>query len=224
MARTRTFIAVEVSAGVRHNVHVFQQTLAQVSPAIKWTHPDTLHLTLLFLGDVEDPDLVEVCQHVQAVTHTLAPFSLHVAGLGAFPNWHRPKILWAGVRQGAEQLRILHEGIAQRLIPAGLYRPEGRPFTPHLTLGRIQSQATHVSLQRALDKRADWEAGQTWVDQVIVFASILERHGPIHTPLFRSPLSAQPAADATTPSVTSIPPDTFRNVQPHHKIDHYQID
>ncbi|GIW56273.1 MAG: RNA 2',3'-cyclic phosphodiesterase [Nitrospiraceae bacterium] len=219
MARTRTFIAVEVSAGIRHNTQVLQQTLAQVTPAIKWTHPDTLHLTLLFLGDVEDQDLAEVCQHVQAVTQNLAPFSLHVAGLGAFPNWHRPKILWAGVRQGGEQLRTLHESIAQRLMPAGLYRPEGRPFTPHLTLGRIPSQATHMSLRRALDKRMDWEAGQTWVDQVIVFASTLERHGPIHTPLFRSPLSARSASDAVSAPVTPKPLSTTNNVQSHREID-----
>jgi 2'-5' RNA ligase len=219
MARTRTFIAVEVSAGIRHNTQVLQRTLAQVTPAIKWTHPDTLHLTLLFLGDVEDRDLPEVCQHVQAVTHTLAPFSLHIAGLGAFPNWHRPKILWAGVRQGSEQLRTLHEGIAQRLIPAGLYRPESRPFTPHLTLGRIPSHATHLSVQRALDKRMDWEAGQTLVDQVIVFASTLERHGPIHTPLFRSPLSARPASDAVSPPVTPKPLGTTNDVQSHRETD-----
>ncbi|MBA2225459.1 MAG: RNA 2',3'-cyclic phosphodiesterase [Thermogemmata sp.] len=219
MARTRTFIAVEVSAGVRHNAQVLQQTLAQVTPTIKWTHPDTLHLTLLFLGDVEDRNLPEVCEHVQAVTHTFAPFSLHVAGLGAFPDWHHPKILWAGVRQGSEQLRTLHEGIAQRLIPAGLYRPEGRPFTPHLTLGRIPSHATHLSLRRALDKRTDWEAGQTWVDQVIVFASTLERHGPIHTPLFRCPLGAKPTSDAVSPLITPKPLGITNPDQSHQETD-----
>jgi 2'-5' RNA ligase len=152
--------------------------------------------------------LPEVCQHVQAVTRTLPPFSLHVAGLGAFPNWQRPKILWAGVRQGGEELRALHEGIAQRLIPAGLYRPEGRPYTPHLTLGRVQPQAAHISLRRALEKRSEWEAGQAWIDEVVVFASVLERHGPIHTPLFRSPLASARSGDVTSAPSTPNPPST----------------
>jgi len=221
MARTRTFIAVEVSAGMRHNAQVLQQTLAQVSPAIKWVRPDTLHLTLLFLGDVDDRALPEVCQHVQAVTHTLAPFPLHVAGLGAFPDWQHPKILWAGIRQGGEELRALHEGIAERLIPAGLYRPEGRPYTPHLTLGRVPPHADHVSLRRTLQKRREWEAGQTWIDEVVVFASILERQGPIHTPLFRSPLAAQLPGNVPSPATTPIPPsaaaDTPRRNTPDER-------
>lgn len=196
MARTRTFIAVEIDAGMRHNALILQQRLEQVSGGVRWTNPETLHLTLLFLGDVDDRHLAQVCREVEMATRTIAPFTLHVAGLGAFPDLRRPKVLWAGVRQGSDQLHALHHAIAARLIPAGLYRPEERPYTPHLTLGRVPPHVSLPPLCRELHKRAQWEGGSTLIQEVVVFASQLERQGPVHTPLYRAPLAATPNAAA----------------------------
>ncbi|MCS7020462.1 MAG: RNA 2',3'-cyclic phosphodiesterase [Gemmataceae bacterium] len=194
MPQTRTFIAVEVNTGVRNNTIRLQQTLAQVASGVKWTSPDTLHITLLFLGDVDDRLLPEVCRHVQAAAQTVSPFSFSVAGLGAFPTLHHPKILWAGIQQGAEQLQALHAVIAGRLVPVGLYRPEERPYTPHLTLGRLRPDTPRGQLVRELQKRINWEAGLTQVQEVVVFASVLDRQGPLHTPMFRASLAPQPAS------------------------------
>lgn len=189
MSRTRTFIAVEIDAGIRHNAQMLQQKLEQVSSGIRWASAETLHVTLLFLGDVEDRHLSRLCREVETAVHTIPSFVVHIAGLGAFPDLRRPKVIWAGVRQGHQQLQTVHQAIATRLIPAGLYQAENRPYTPHLTLGRVPPHVPTPELSRELLKRAHWEGGSTLIHQVVVFASQLHRHGPVHTPLCRAPLA-----------------------------------
>ena len=188
MPRTRTFIGVDIGEAIRAAATDLQQGVAKSGAAVRWATPESMHITLLFLGEVDDRELHAICRTVQDVAAAEPPFTLRVSGVGAFPNNRHPKILWAGVTEGVESLQRLHDDLETRMLDLGCYRKEERGYTPHLTLGRTQGEADGHALAAALPKFADWDGGTTAVDEVVVFASELRRGGPEYTPLGRFPL------------------------------------
>jgi 2'-5' RNA ligase len=191
MPRTRTFIAVEIGDDIRNNAVALQQALAKTGAEVKWVTPESLHVTLLFLGEVDDREWPAVCRVVKEVAATEPPFPLRVSGVGAFPTPRRPKILWAGITDGAEPLKRLYEKLEAKLLDLGCYRKEERGYTPHLTLGRVKNDADGFTLAKELPKRLTWDGGQTVVDEVLVFSSVLEQDGPVYTVLGRGELSGK---------------------------------
>ena len=193
MARVRTFIGVEVGDAIRSKAVALQKALALSGAEVKWVEPQNLHLTLLFLGEVQDRELPAVCRAVAEGVKGEPPFALTVSGLGAFPNARRPKTLWTGVTDGSAELVRVHGLIEQKLLDLGGYRQEERTYTPHLTLGRVKDEEAGNQLAAALPKHKDWAGGQTLVDEVVVFSSELRRDGPVYTPLARGELRGRPA-------------------------------
>jgi len=190
MGRTRTFIAVEIGEEIRNNAIALQQLLAKTSAEVKWVSDDSLHITLLFLGEVDDRELHSVCRAVKEVAVGESPFSMRVSGLGAFPTLRHPKIAWAGIEEGSEQLKRLYSKLEAKMLDLGCYRKEERGFTPHLTLGRAKSEADGFKLATELTKRSSWDGGRTTVQELLVFSSVLERDGPTYTILGRGELRA----------------------------------
>lgn len=182
MNRTvRTFVAVEVSPEVRAKAKQLIATLSAAATGIKvkWSDPQDLHLTMKFLGDVDMLDVPGVCAAVEAAVKDLPPFDFQVQGAGAFPDAQRPRTVWLGVREGSEELGILHDCLEQALSPLG-FRREQRRFRPHLTLGRVRSVPPEgaVDLAAMLAEHRDYFAGASDVSEVVVFSSELDRAGP----------------------------------------------
>jgi 2'-5' RNA ligase len=190
MPRTRTFIGVDVGDDIRTRAAALQADLAGSGADVKWVEPPNLHVTLLFLGEVDDRELVDVCRAVTAAARRESPFPLRVAGVGAFPTPRRPKILWGGVTDGADNLARLHAAIEAPLLDAGTYRREDRAYTPHLTLGRAKSDEDGNLLAPLLPKLLAWDGGQTMIDEVLVYSSELRRDGPEYTVVARAPLGS----------------------------------
>jgi RNA 2',3'-cyclic 3'-phosphodiesterase len=188
MARTRTFLGVKIGDSTRRAAEELQDELAQSGAQVKWVDAGNLHLTLLFLGELDDRDLMTVFKVAKKVAAKAGPFGVEVAGLGAFPTPRRPKVVWAGITDGAEELRELHAALEAPLIEAGAYRKEERAYTPHLTLGRPNGEADGQLLAAELPKYADWKGGTFLVDELIVYGSEMQRHGPEYTVLGRVPL------------------------------------
>src|SRR5437867_1335144 len=135
--RIRTFIAVDIDRAVRDRTVSLQDKLAEAGVAVKWVEPENLHITLLFLGEVDERDLISVCRAVDGACRGHGPFALSIEGSGAFPNNRRPKTLWVGVGQGVQELTALHDALEPPLKELGCYRREDLPYSPHLTLGRV---------------------------------------------------------------------------------------
>jgi 2'-5' RNA ligase len=192
MGRTRTFIAVDVGDGIRNNAIGLQELLAKTGAEVKWVTPESLHITILFLGEVDDRELHTVCRAVKEIAATEPPFPLRVSGVGAFPTIRRPKIAWAGMVDGAEELRRLHGKLEPKMLDLGYYRKEEREYTPHLTLGRVKGEADGLTLAPELTRRLAWDGGRTVVDEVLVFSSELQKDGPIYTVLGRGKLTGKP--------------------------------
>ncbi|HEX3147785.1 MAG TPA: RNA 2',3'-cyclic phosphodiesterase [Gemmataceae bacterium] len=196
MARIRTFIAVDLAPGVKSRVTALQEKLGRSATSVKWAPPENFHLTLLFLGEVEQLDVVSICRLVQQRAKKHAPFNLEVARVGAFPNLRRPKILWAGIAEGVAELQSLHDDLEEGLLDLGCYRREDREYTPHLTLGRLSHEDREEDWATTLTHYTDWAAGSSPVDEVLVMASERRRGGPEYSVLGRGPLAGRTAKPA----------------------------
>ena len=188
MPRTRTFIGVEIGDEIRASAVALQEALAKTGAEVKWVEPENLHISLLFLGEVDDRELHSVCRIVKAAATAEAPFPLRVLGVGAFPTPRRPKILWAGITEGAEPLKRLYDALEGPLADLG-YRKEERGYTPHLTLGRVKAEADGFTLAKELPKHFAWDGGRTVVEEILVFSSVLEKAGPVYTILGRAEMA-----------------------------------
>jgi 2'-5' RNA ligase len=188
MARMRTFIAIDPGDDIRSHLLLVQRKLAREVADVKWVEEANLHLTLLFLGEVRDRDLPDVCRAVANAAQTLEPFSIEAKGIGCFPNPRRPRIVWAGVGEGAEAAIALHDVLEAALLDLGCYRREERQFTPHLTLGRTKSDEPSEQLARALPSYQEWRAGDGLIREVLIMSSQLMPSGPEYTVLGRAKL------------------------------------
>jgi 2'-5' RNA ligase len=185
---TRTFVAVNISPAVRERVVALIDRLRAVPADVKWVEPGNMHLTLKFLGDVRDPDLPDVCRAVSEAVQGVAPFEITCRGAGAFPDAGRPRTIWLGVDQGHDELADLQAVIDETLKNIG-FPKEGRAFHPHLTLGRLRSSGPAVrDLGRLIRDHDDFDGGVAVIDEVVVYASYLDREGPTYQPLGRTAL------------------------------------
>jgi 2'-5' RNA ligase len=188
MARLRTFIAVETGKVIRDRLVSLQESLARTGTEVKWVEADNLHVTLLFLGEVEDRDVPALCRAVSEVCAGLGRFSMSVERVGCFPNPRRPRVVWAGVGAGTQEVVALHDALEPPLLALGCYRREGRQYTPHITLGRVRGDRPTDKLAAALARQAGWQGGVTDVREVRVLSSELTPQGPVYTVLSRAPL------------------------------------
>ncbi len=189
MQRSRIFIGIDIGEDTRQRASDLQSRLARCGAAVKWVNPENLHVTLLFLGDTDNRDLPAICRVVRDVAAGHPPFSLHVAGVGAFPNLRRPKVIWAGITDGREVLSQINAELEGKLLELGYYRKEERGYHPHLTLGRVNGERDGLMLAPELLKLPGWEGGGSTIGELLVYCSELRRGGSVYSVLARGELS-----------------------------------
>ena len=188
MSRTRTFIAVDLGKPIRDRILALQEELARAGTEVKWVEPENLHVTMLFLGEVDERELPAVCRVVSECTQQHTPFPMSVETAGCFPTPRRPRVLWVGVGEGTQPLCALHDALEPPLMNLGCYRREERKYTPHITLGRVKSDRPTDKLAAALAKQAGWKGGEIAVRELLVMGSELTPKGPVYTVLSRAKL------------------------------------
>lgn len=179
MTRLRVFIAVDPGKSIRSRCVSLQETLARTSTKVRWVKPESIHVTLLFLGEVDERQLVPVCQSVAQTCAAHDDFVMAVDGVGCFPNRRRPHTIWVGIGAGTQNLVALHDALEPPLMELG-YRREDRQYTPHLTLGRVQGPST-PQLTEALTKQLAWHGGEIAIEEVLIMSSELRADGPIYS-------------------------------------------
>lgn len=191
MARVRTFLAIDLGEEIRDRLVSLQKQLATAGADVKWVEPENLHITLLFLGEVEQRETLDICRAAQKAIVDLQAFPLSIEGTGAFPNLRRPRTLWVGVGVGAQEVGALHDAIEAPLLEMGSYRRETRAYVPHVTLGRVTGERSDDdALAKMLATHKTWSAGETTVREVHVMRSELSPDGPTYTVLGRAKLSS----------------------------------
>lgn len=183
----RTFIAIELAEQVRQKIDRETEGLRRAAPLVKWSHKDNLHVTLRFLGNVKENDLEELFDAVEEAVEKVEPFTVALRGVGAFPNWRYPRVVWAGIKDGAEETIELAGYVEEGCVEIG-YEREKRAFRPHLTLGRVKEPGHGHGLNEAAGILGEASFGIVDVDEVVVFMSSLRRTGPVYSPMARFPL------------------------------------
>ena len=177
----RAFIAIRINPDTARRITDVISRLRPRVAGVRWVPEENFHFTLKFLGRVDDEQVVPI--HM-ALVQQLKPFSrftINAKGLGVFPGLKRPRVLWVGLE--GSQLALLASTVEEALAPMGFLR-ESRSFKPHLTIGRWR-QPDRLS-KSASEEIERWEAhdfGESRVEEVIVFQSVLRPDGAIYRPL-----------------------------------------
>ena len=179
----RSFIAVHIPDAVRRDISILIGGLRSCGDGedVKWVRPESLHLTLKFLGDVEQERIGAAAGAIERSVSAQPAFDLTLGGTGAFPNPRRPSVLWIGVRKGAEPLASLAGAVETGLAGLGFER-EKRPFSAHLTLGRIRSPGNAGKIVERMTA-AGFECDPFRIHAVHVMKSDLQRSGAVYTTL-----------------------------------------
>jgi len=183
----RLFIAIELPAVQKQRLEDIQSKLKRKAPAVRWVNPKNIHLTLKFLGDMEENSLPEVEKIVDACARECRPCSIRLCGVGAFPNIHSPRVIWVGIQDESGTLKTLAQKLESLLTKLGV-EEDGRPYSPHLTLGRVKEKIRGMSFSDALSPLKGEEAGEVMVDEISLIRSDLTPHGPIYTILHQARL------------------------------------
>jgi 2'-5' RNA ligase len=187
MSSVRTFLAIPLPQQLKDSIAAIQRNLKAQIPAARWTRPENLHLTLHFFGETTQETLEKIKVSVLSVKRCQRPFPVEVKGLGAFPNLHRPRIIWLDL-EPKDQLRQLHGNCNRALRLAGV-ATESRPYSPHLTISRLrQPQPDLTDLFNAVGHT---RVGQLPVDKLVLFESRLHADGAEHVPLLTVNLDAE---------------------------------
>ncbi|NTV28501.1 MAG: RNA 2',3'-cyclic phosphodiesterase [Candidatus Omnitrophica bacterium] len=193
----RAFIAVELDPAIRQELARLQLVLQQKLPienGIKWVAPDNIHITLRFLGEIDNTSLASINVIMDRIAADFPAFTIRTAGLGAFPDLHRPSILWAGLDQGADTLASLAGRLEHDLtgsITEEKTSAASDKFTPHITLGRIRLPQAAVPLSKALKTLPDPEGYTQSVSHLTLFQSRLTTSGPVYSVLATAPLKSK---------------------------------
>jgi 2'-5' RNA ligase len=191
----RLFIGVELPGGIKESAALVAERLRgqleKAAPAVtvRWTPGSQYHITLWFIGEFDDRVAADVPAAIGAVPMETTGFDLVLAGCGAFPPSGLPRVLWIGVREGADGMELLYREVGRRLAPLG-FLPERRAYHAHLTIARIKDAARNAwkPLREALGRESA-EIGRCRVHAITLFRSRLSPRGASYEPLLRVPLS-----------------------------------
>lgn len=179
----RAFVAIKLPEEMKVKLQEVQDALKRGGRDVSWVKPESIHLTLKFLGDMEAGKVDAVASALAEASAGVAPFIVTARGVGGFPNLKAPRVLWVGLEENTELARLA-KNIDERLGESGFAR-DGRPFHPHLTLARIKSLSEGRELGRKaadlkMDINVDFKA-----DYFVLFKSVLCPKGAEHTELKR---------------------------------------
>ena len=194
MKPMRTFVAVNVSSDTTKAAQRMMRQIDETEIGAKCVRTSSMHIALKFLGEVQIEETPEICKAVGRAAQGMLSFMIGCGGLDAFPERSRPRTVWMGVQTGVTALRQLQQRVDDETRHIG-YHGETRQFHPHLTLARIRSTAEQANPLQAIFSKYPVDSDsttvvttETWVDEVIVYASIMERGTPSYEVLGRSRL------------------------------------
>ena len=189
----RCFVAAELDETIRKQIAQLQDRLRRKLPpdttSLKWVKPENIHLTLKFLGEVDDNLIDDICTAVSETTRRFDSFDFEIADCGCFGSSSSARVLWVGVKEANDKLAELARAVDKALATLRFPR-ERRKFGGHLTLARIRSSKSGRLVRDVVQNLEPISLGSQNVSQLTVFQSDLTRSGPIYTPLHHAPLGS----------------------------------
>ena len=185
--RIRCFIAIRLPESVLRVMGKAQEAFQQYDFDIRWVRLKGIHLTLKFLGDIDEKDSETVGVAMAKACTGVSTFTLKGQGIGVFPNLKRPRVLWAGISGDIPVLLELQKRLEDELDAIGFPR-EKRRFKGHLTLGRIKSRLPKASFEKALRASGNIDTAPFEVRSLVLYKSTLRPQGAIYDPLVEATL------------------------------------
>ena len=178
----RTFIAFDLSEEIKLELKRLQKELKTTEPDMKWSNPQNIHLTLKFLGEVNEEKIKEIKQLLDEVSSKIKPFEITLDKIGSFPSLDRMKVVWVGIDKGSKNAIETANLIEDSCEKIGLFKEE-RKFSAHLTLGRVKSGKNKIILKEKILSLEVRPLKHT-IDKIILYKSTLTREGPIYDSLY----------------------------------------
>ena len=157
-----------------------QGMLTNTGADLKQVKPQNIHLTVRFLGNISSPMVDAIYEEMKHVS--FAPFTIELRGLGAFPKLSYPRVVWAGIRKGADELTNVFEQLEPRLRGLG-FKPDNKGFSPHLTIARVRTGRNKTQLIKLVQELEDYEFGAVKAECLRLKKSVLTPQGPVYTTL-----------------------------------------
>ena len=175
----RVFIGVQISENLEKPLSKLLKNFAKKHWPVKWEPVEKLHFTLVFLGRIKEENLAIVKEKVKVACEDFPAFTIKIKGLGCFPDYNQPRVIWLGLKGDLQSLAKLQKQLTSELKREGFKLTE-RSFVPHLTLGRIK-QAKYrqkKEIGRQLKTRQDLKIADEWaVDKLVIFESKFSPEG-----------------------------------------------
>ncbi|MDP3791026.1 MAG: RNA 2',3'-cyclic phosphodiesterase [Candidatus Omnitrophota bacterium] len=182
----RAFIAIELSEEIRSSLSQIQSHLKYSGADVKWVEKDNIHLTLKFLGEITEEKCEKIKSILDEIGRSLRPFEINIKNIGAFPKIDHPRVIWVGLDKGAKESVEVAGKIDEELYKIG-FEKESRPFTAHLTIGRVRSSKNKDALKQKLTAYSLQLTAETQlISSVIFFQSKLSPKGSIYTKLYEA--------------------------------------
>lgn len=180
--KIRSFVAVDVNdKAVLQRIVDCQIELTRTGADLKLVEPENIHATIRFLGEVDVSLLDQVKNELSQLT--FRSFAIELRGVGAFPNPHRPNVVWVGVTKGDEELQRIFSSLEPRLRGLG-FPADRKGFSPHITIGRVKSGRNRDILYSAIMDLSDREFGSMTVDSIRLKKSMLTPKGPVYSTIY----------------------------------------
>jgi 2'-5' RNA ligase len=176
----RAFVAIDLPESIRASIGAAQEALKSYGFRVKWVRPESIHLTLKFLGNIDANRTDAIVNAMTLAARGRAALHLNASGIGVFPNARRPRVIWVGLGGQVDHLKSLQQTLDVHLADLG-FPAERRPFKGHLTLGRVKGKIAADRMQAALDKFNAFESKGFAANRVILFKSELHPTGAVYT-------------------------------------------
>lgn len=177
----RSFLAFELPPEIREKIGEVSTELQKLTLPIRWVKVTNIHLTMIFLGYVDEDKIDDIKEKVNLVVQRFSIFQTRLNGIGVFPNWRKPRVIWIGLGGEIERLSTLREELQTELKVLG-FKPEKRPFAPHLTIGRFKGLLDRdEELKSILDRYHDLSGDLQYLNELVLFKSDLKPDGPVYT-------------------------------------------
>lgn len=179
--RIRSFIAFDIdNESIIKRFSEAQATLVNTGADLKLVKPQNIHITMRFLGNISPPmvDLI----HEEMKKISFASFDVEIKGLGVFPKLKYARVIWAGIRKGADELTNVFNQLEPLLRGLG-FKPDSKGFSAHLTIARVKTGRNKAELIRRIQELADYEFGIVRAECLRLKKSVLTPKGPIYSTL-----------------------------------------
>lgn len=179
--KVRAFIALELSDEAREEFSRITGILEEAKADVKWVKPASIHLTLKFLGYVNEEKIASISERLKDIVSGAVPFDVVLEGIGVFPKWDYVKVLWVGLAEGSARVKELALKTEQVMQAEG-FEKEKREYSPHLTLGRIRSAKNKKELRNQAET-IKVKPVKSHISRIILFKSELSPEGAVYSEL-----------------------------------------